>query len=180
MPKKSSLRAVFTPGRQHITTRSDRLKKQRTLKNVKAWMSKYHSATGEFPGERSKRVGLEGTGETWDRLNRWLVKHGSSLVKISTTLGARNKSRPPNVTPRWLRTRVREHIRAAGAKPERRTGAVTGYPGESWENLHSVMVRGGRGLDSLEGTTLAQFVETYCVRNEPLPGESRKKGRKPR
>lgn len=123
----------------------------------------YNRRTGAWPTAISRDPELEGTGESWSKIDRALITGGrglprTTLIKLlAKHLGVRSSSRPGPLDEATIWAWAVAHQRRTGRFPTRTSGPVHGVPGESWGAIDGVLKHRGRGLT--RGETLRQFID---------------------
>jgi hypothetical protein len=135
-----------------------------TVETIRAWAEAQYRAAGAWPTARQGPVASV-PGESWYAINKALrlgqrgLPGGSSLAKLLAATPGR-VSKPcgprPKLTVDQILAWAKAHHAATGGWPRPSSGPVAGAPGETWNNLHDVLVHGSRGLPA--GTGLAKLI----------------------
>jgi hypothetical protein len=146
-----------------------------TVEQILAWADAHHERTGAWPQHRAGIVhGV--TGETWSRINRFLIAGGrglpggSSLPKLlAEKRGVPNKQDLPPLTADQILAWADAHVQRTNGWPTQTSGPIAEAPGETWKGVHMALVQGLRSLDG--GSSLTRFLaEHRGVRNiQSLP-----------
>jgi superfamily II DNA or RNA helicase len=166
------------PGRSSL---AQLLAEERGVRNTKAlpdittdqilkWADIHHQKTGHWPTENSGDV-LGASGEKWVNIQTALsqgrrgLPSGSSLAQVlAQERDVRNRRNLPELTIKQILKWADEHHNKTGKWPKVNSGNVLDAPGEKWQNIHSALYDGLRGLPS--GSSLAQLLmEKRNVKN---------------
>jgi hypothetical protein len=162
LPGGSSLARVRA---QHRQTRSTVVLEPLTEEQIVTWAEAHRAATGHWPEEREGQVQGAPYHLTWRMVDEALrggqrgLPGGSSLRRLR----ARHDSERQGVTGDILRTEqilawADAFYSAHGHWPNKRSGRVTGVPGESWNRIDAALGAGARGLPG--GNSLWRLLST--------------------
>src|SRR5262249_33555487 len=131
-----------------------------TVEQILVWADAHQQRTGAWPKADSGPV-LDAHGEKWANIDCALAQGlrvlpgGSSLAKLlAEHRGVRNRKDLPRVTVEQILAWSDPHYQQTGRWPTRKSGPITGAPGETWDNVGQALVKGLRGLHG--GSSLAQ------------------------
>jgi hypothetical protein len=133
---------------EHRGARFHGMEPDLTVAQILAWAEAHHAATGKWPTATSGRV-AGAPEETWKIID-YALKHGrrglpgrSSLARLMTEyLPAYSRVLTIAQIIAWGEA----HYAASGRWPRSNSGAVSGAPGEKWQNLDMALRNGNRGL----------------------------------
>jgi len=144
---------------------------QLTVRQVLVWADQHHRRTGAWPKRNSGPI--SGTKrETWSHVDQALslglrgLPGGSSLARLlKRRRGVRNKADQPPLTVAQILAWADAHQRRTGKSPLRRSGPVTGAPGEAWSGIDRALRYGYRGLPG--ASSLTQFLAKHRKARNP-------------
>ncbi len=158
--------------------RPQRLRQRRkpplTIGQILAWADAHFERTGKWPNRDSGEV-FEAPNENWSKINAALAggwrgiptNSGLSLTRLLAEFrGLRNIKRLPHFTIDQILRWADAHFARTGVWPQTDSGDVLGAPGETWAAIDHALWRGGRGLPTGPGLSLARLLAEHReVRN---------------
>ncbi|HZY83283.1 MAG TPA: hypothetical protein VFE78_00520 [Gemmataceae bacterium] len=133
-----------------------------TEDQILAWADAHCARTGRWPHSDSGPV-LGVRGQTWQAVNKTLVRGGRGLPGVSSLAqlleerrGKRNKARTPPLTVAQILRWADLHRGRTGRWPGENSGPVLDAPGEGWSAVNQALRAGRRGLPG--GDTLVRLL----------------------
>jgi hypothetical protein len=78
---------------------------------------------------------------------------------LQSQRGVRNIQNLPPLSEEQIMSWAEAHHRRTGNWPKKDSGSIDSTPGETWNGIHIVLLRGGRGLEG--GSSLARLIKRH-------------------